>query len=529
MERKRSQQAVELLKNLDQIEVDIVLATVEGLIADKLRDATFDDRKPTARYFLAMDLVRKFGSVDMTVKQLIKLCSSIEKLILQSFPDARSRANTPLPNYPGLDIEGINIFHVTAIYTLNQPDTCNAIFNATKKAGLISKTHLRAGCGDLKTTPLHVAAEQGNKAFIDCILRTDPSQLTFPNSEGVMACEMAEAQGWSAIAALLRDKEHERLKKRALDSAADAVLKETVSREPQPPLSVPEDAMNRMVQMIVGHRSKIAQIQQAPPPVEDPRSIPGIPSASLDTSSGEQSSSGMEIDDDGTVEEEVGSERTGSAEQPSAQTVPSPEKATFSEIGSVFPAPIPKPNQSDEMEASTQKKTLEIPSSENSHQSMEVNHANPGKISPLLQPDMKSASQSTAHRMAPRPAPEDDVPGPFEQAPAKTVAATDRLDRLYQQHPGLRKTKSARPVSEEDAKALAMFVSHVCRSLPHGAVMETAYLEFLNKLAVGDLTRLKSSISNPIFASKFPFWMKRAVEAGIDDFIRENRRLPSGV
>jgi hypothetical protein len=325
-----------------------------------------------------------------------------------------------------LGIEGVNIFHVIALYTANDPDKAGAFFTAAKKAGLASRTHLRSQCGESESTALHIAAGVGNKTAIDFILRNDAGQLMMSNGESLTAGEIAEANGFGGIAAMLRDKEQDHLKKKALGSAATAVYNEQLSSRPSsegtPVAELKEfsrgDAFNRMVELLRAGQNLTPEAMEAPPakkqrsPIrQDPRLNPHI-------------------------------------ETPS--TPPLPVQSESNDSADVPPHDPPSGATSGD------DRTLD-----------EEMEALPPPVVPI---------------------------GPPE-----------------------------REATEHEIEALRMFVKVVCERLPDGSVMREAYTNFLQRLGISRLDKLKSSVSNPVLSAKFPVWMRRAIEESIDEYIREAR------
>lgn len=425
MTERADKSARELLTLIDDIEVDLALRSLERLVKVRERNPKYLDRKPFARYFLVIDLIRRFGSAPTSIPQLQALSAVIEKLLIQAFPDARERSSVPLPHFPSLGIEGVNIFHVIALYTANDPDKAGAFFTAAKKAGLASRTHLRSQCGESESTALHIAAGVGNKTAIDFILRNDAGQLMMSNGESLTAGEIAGANGFGGIAAMLRDKEQDHLKKKALGSAATAVYNEQLSARPSsegtPVAELRElsrgDAFNRMVELLRAGKNLTPEAIEAPaakkkrsPIRQDPRL------------------------------------------NPQTETPPSTP---------------PLPGQSDSGDAAD--------------------------------------------------APPVDPPSGPTSGDDRTL--DEELEALPP--PVLPISAPERDATKHEIVALRMFVKVVCERLPNGSVMREAYTDFLQRLGISRLDKLKSSVSNPVLSAKFPLWIRKAIEESIDEYIRE--------
>ena len=179
-----------------------------------------------AKYFLVMDLVRILGPAKGIPRHdLVAIQGLMVELIKQAFRDVREIADLPLPQYPSLNVDGVNVFHVVALYTSKDNEKAELFFTALKRAGIASKAHLRAVCGALKSTPLHLAAENGNSSFVDLILANDPNQIMIRNSQGMTAADVAA----SNIASVLKEKESEYRRRKQLKGAAKEVIASTNS------------------------------------------------------------------------------------------------------------------------------------------------------------------------------------------------------------------------------------------------------------------------------------------------------------
>ena len=80
------------------------------------------------------------------------------------------------------------------------------------------------------------------------------------------------------------------------------------------------------------------------------------------------------------------------------------------------------------------------------------------------------------------------------------------------------------PVNQEslDARQLYRFVHKVCEQVPGGGIMTGPYVDFMQRIGISSLPKLKSAMTNPVFAPKFPAWMRRVIEESLRDAGRQN-------
>ena len=223
-----------------------------------LKEACRNEKPHISKYFLVMDLVRFLGPATVAREDLIAIQALITRLLVQAVPHALS-----LPEYPSLQSR-VNVFHVLAIYACNDREKTEIFFSAIKQAGLARKNHLRAMCGKLGSTPLHLSAENGNAALIDLILLNDPNQIMLRNADGLTAADIVPA-AHSEIASLLKKKESEFLRKQQLKGAAKEVSI-SHSSESSPPPEEPRNAFESMMEVLRGYnRQPAAPVFAAPP------------------------------------------------------------------------------------------------------------------------------------------------------------------------------------------------------------------------------------------------------------------------
>jgi hypothetical protein len=250
---------------LDAVQVQPLIALLEELLATS---AACSPQKPFSKYFLVMDLVRILGpSNKISRSELLIIQTLITKLALQAFPDERERADVPLPEYPSLGVDGVNVFHIMALYTSGDREKAEIFFSDLKRAGIASKCHLRAVCGRLKSTALHLAAERNNIAMAELVLANDPIQIMTRNADGMTAADLAGSFS-NEISKILKVRESEFLRKRQLKGAVKDVV--TAASSPLPSdvvISSENPAFARMMEMLKGYSM---QQRQAPPIFSSP-------------------------------------------------------------------------------------------------------------------------------------------------------------------------------------------------------------------------------------------------------------------
>ena len=474
----QTKQVDALLTALDEIDVEGVLKLLGPLLASRTAGGVKrPPSRPVSCYFLAMDIFRLLGSAQMTQEQLLELQGYVKGLLLEAFPTPPET----LPDYPSMEsVPGVNIFHVLALYTVNDGTKAEVFFSALKQAGLAVKAHLRAECGTLKATPLHLAAEMGNKQVIESILRYDPNSLHVTNAEGSTASEIAAAHNFSNLATVLRNKETDYLRKKQIQAAAKEMLTPSSSPElvEEPPMiapvvapAVPEpvavpagSAMSTMIEMLKGYRARGSDNpdmngQTATAPV-DPRLLPSPADSPLVMASRD----------------------------------PSPVHASSSMDTPATPA---APN---------------VISGGSKH----VVHADPGHAAPA-----RALTVSTTHQA--------DTPASATTNQSHQWTTTDETDSsAMDTSPETPTTVPVdvppMPVNQEslDARQLYRFVHKVCEQVPGGGIMTGPYVDFMQRIGISSLPKLKSAMTNPVFAPKFPAWMRRVIEESLRDAGRQN-------
>ena len=263
---------------LDEFQIQPLIALLEELVTKS--SATCSSQKPFSKYFLVMDLVRILGTCSKISRpELLAIQTLITKLVLQAFPDERERADVPLPEYPSLSVDGVNVFHILALYTSGDREKTEIFFSALKRAGIASKCHLRAVCGRLKSTPLHLSAELNNIAMAELLLANDPIQIMTRNADGMTAADIAGSFS-NEISKILKARESEFLRKRQLKGA----VKDVVMTAASPPLPCPaveqqhevisseNPAFARMMEMLKGYSMQAVEgsQRQTPPMFSSP-------------------------------------------------------------------------------------------------------------------------------------------------------------------------------------------------------------------------------------------------------------------
>jgi len=218
--------ATELMKSVDDVEISDLFRFLREMVINR---GDRPGKLPYSRYFLAMDIVRMYGSIPgLTRDQITELISFVENLLLQSVKQMAS-LDTGLPVYPGLegtDSEGVNILHVIAMYTQSNPELAEGFLNAARNAGLLTKINTKAGGKVNGIIPLHVAAECNNRPVVEILIRKDESQLGIHNAQGLSASDIALGVGNTSMAAFIMDKEKEYRRKKSLREASRVVSKE---------------------------------------------------------------------------------------------------------------------------------------------------------------------------------------------------------------------------------------------------------------------------------------------------------------
>jgi hypothetical protein len=205
----------QLGSHIRAIEIDEVLTCLDEL-QKQLGTMAQPEAALNGRYWLAMDLIRFFGPVVMAPTSLGRLKSHIERLLTNVI---KPGAQASLPDYPGLTVNGLNIFHVLALYTVGDPLKTEVLFTSLKRAGLVSQSFLRAQCSESGFLPIHFAAEIGNMQMINELLKQDPEQILLVDSMSSTASDIARENGLSSIATYLRDKEIAERQKRQVGTA----------------------------------------------------------------------------------------------------------------------------------------------------------------------------------------------------------------------------------------------------------------------------------------------------------------------
>ena len=205
----------QLGSHIRAIEIDEVLTCLDDL-KKKLGKKTESDDVLHARYWLAMDLIRFFGPCVLDPTSLGRFKVHIELLLTGII---KHGAEPTLPDYPGLTVKGLNIFHVLALYTYGDPLKTEVLFTSLKRAGLVSQPLIRAKCSESGYCPVHFAAEIGNMQMINELLKQDPEQILLVDSMSNTASDIARENGLSSIATYLRDKEIAERQKRQVGTA----------------------------------------------------------------------------------------------------------------------------------------------------------------------------------------------------------------------------------------------------------------------------------------------------------------------
>lgn len=205
----------QLGSHIRAIEIDEVLTCLDEL-QKQLGPMAQPEAALNGRYWLAMDLIRFFGPVVMAPTNLGRLKSHIERLLTNVI---KPGAQAALPDYPGLTVKGLNIFHVLALYTVGDPLKTEVLFTSLKRAGIVSQSFLRAKCSESGFLPIHFAAEIGNMQMINELLKQDPEQILLVDNMSSTASDIARENGLSSIATYLRDKEIAERQKRQVGTA----------------------------------------------------------------------------------------------------------------------------------------------------------------------------------------------------------------------------------------------------------------------------------------------------------------------
>ena len=174
-------------------------------------------RNLSAKYFLAMDIIRQFGNVELTVSQLGDLARFVTALLTQAFPAGVSQ----LPEYPGAGLP-VNIFHVLALCTQTNSQNGEALCSAVRAVpGLVTRANLRAA----RLTPLHIAAECNNRTVAEFLVHRDEGLLQAEDEEGCTPVEVAGNAGNTSIARFLEDRENVYRRRRSLTKATTELLR----------------------------------------------------------------------------------------------------------------------------------------------------------------------------------------------------------------------------------------------------------------------------------------------------------------
>ena len=466
--------AERLMEAIDSIELDQTLSYL-----DSLRASNHEDRNPYARYFLAIDLVLKFGAAPISVPQMTRLQAHFQRLVEHSLPNM---AET-LPDYPGLGVAGVNILHVVAMYTVNDPVKAEAFFTALKRAKLATKENLSARCALAAATPLHLAAESGTKQMIEMILGMDRKQLAVTNAHGQTASDIAASSGLSSLATFLADKETEQIRKRQLREAASSITAES-----PPTDEAPRTAVTNMMEMLKGYQtSSVVAPEELPAPKRQKVDVPPLPKRLATIAS-----------PPGVAPMGLGA----NAVMKHAPTGVAPNSAVMkhapSSMGSnnaVTKNASPRKGSAVTKQAATAVTGgMQLPAPREVPSNPVIQQAASGD-NPVLNYAMSFIARSQQRN--------SQLPSPSSSGDVDTVnpATEDAMDRQ----------KSV----ELELKNLTDFVAMICALVPGGKLMTDSYCNFLMRIGITRLSALNEALANPGMAAKLPSWMKLAIESNI--------------
>jgi hypothetical protein len=232
--------AEQLREFIDDRDVDQVLRCLDGL------KQQISAQPPSAvnfpLYFIAYELVCVFGPVKLSVDQLLRLREHLQ-FLLQSVGKREE-----YPDFPGMAVKGVSILHALSVFTAEDALRAESFFTAMKRAGIVTRTLLRARCEPSDSLALHLAAETGNAQAANDIVKVDKEQLIITNGSGATAADVAEAAGHAALAKSLRSKEMALRQSKQVGNAIKDLKTDPVS-EP----TTQGTAVNNMMNTLIGY------------------------------------------------------------------------------------------------------------------------------------------------------------------------------------------------------------------------------------------------------------------------------------
>lgn len=442
-----------------------------------------------SEYFLVMDLIRCFGPVELTKDQLVRIKDCIQLLLETAINGQPSGWHDKLPAFPGLSSlpeNGINVYHVLAIYTKTDPLKAEVFFSVLKRMGYATERLLRGQAATHGSLPLHLAAEVGNERVALDILNLDREQISIKNNLGQTACQLAEVNGHSALAAKLRGKERLVEPKRG----GGGIVEQPVLKRPKTITGVVKSVGTDMLAFL--------QTQVTSLDVEQPYAR-ASPSAHLTITS--------------THPQQVGNEETTANSSP-GPTDPRLAVSTTSEGHLAAP---PEPTVAIEISPRLPETTvaLIVPTSASSGpvvgQSSLTGEESPRKRAALAGPRAVTKSSLLTSQI---PVMMPSKVGQ-EQPDSNGEDTEDETTTPVPEKPVGGVTSEEERLMSESAELdrLRIFVRTICERCPGGVSMSDTYFKFLMRLGVariGDLV-----VHWKALEVKFPSWMREHIQAAL--------------